>query len=358
MQIKTIIKTGALVACLSVGLQALATSSLVLDKGADIHKSGKVKSLDTKPKAKSGVKVLNVANANRVDVTIDGKAFTSYRWVDSVYKPVLWPIYSPAGEPITRGWPMAPRSGERIDHPHHVGHWFNHGDVNGHDFWNNSNHIGPEHKGPFGKIVHRKVESCTGGAAKGTLVIDADWLDKDGKPMLIERATFVFTKVTASKYTITRSSVLTAVNGPVLFRDNKEGMFALRLCRELEQPSLKPEVYTDAQGVATSVPVLNNEGVTGRYISSAGVKGDSVWGTRANWVKMAGQIKGKSTAVTISDDAKNPGSPTYWHARGYGLFSANPLGEAVFSNGAKRLDFQLRKGQSRTFKFTITVENN
>ena len=30
---------------------------------------------------------------------------------------------------------IEPKTGERIDHPHHMGHWFNYGDVNGLDFW-------------------------------------------------------------------------------------------------------------------------------------------------------------------------------------------------------------------------------
>lgn len=39
-----------------------------------------------------------------------------------------------SGKVITRGYPMNPRPFERMDHPHHVGLWFNFGDVNGLDF--------------------------------------------------------------------------------------------------------------------------------------------------------------------------------------------------------------------------------
>ena len=88
--------------------------------------------------ASSGVEVKVNEAAKRVDVTIDGKPFTSYIWPDTLKKPVLYPIRTANGTLVTRGFPLDPRKGERVDHPHHVGLWLNHGDVNGLDFWNNS----------------------------------------------------------------------------------------------------------------------------------------------------------------------------------------------------------------------------
>ena len=87
----------------------------------------------------------------QVAVTVDGKPFTAYIYPGPAVlkKPVLYPIMSAGGNFITRGWPLDPRPNERTDHPHHVGMWFNYGDVNGHDFWNNSNDISPSFKGPF-----------------------------------------------------------------------------------------------------------------------------------------------------------------------------------------------------------------
>ena len=66
---------------------------------------------------------------------------------------------------------------------------------------------------------------------------------------------------------------------------------ATRLARELEHPSDKPEIFTDASGKATPVAQLNNDGVTGKYRSSEGKEGDAVWGTRGRWVNLIGKIK-------------------------------------------------------------------
>lgn len=60
-------------------------------------------------------------------------------------------------------------------------------------------------------------------------------------------------------------------------------------------------------------------------------------------------------SIAIIDHPKNINYPTYWHARGYGLFAANPLGAKVFSNGKQTLNYKLTKGQSVTFRYRIVV---
>ncbi len=154
---------------------------------------------------------------------------------------------------------------------------------------------------------------------------------------------------------IARITTLTAHGQAVSFKDNKEGMLGIRVARELEHQSDKPEIFTDASGIATSVPTLNNEGVTGMYRSSAGIEGDDVWGTRGNWVNLSGEIQGEKVSLAIIDHPENPGYPTYWHARGYGLFAANTLGQKAMSEGKEELNFKLADGESVTFRYRIIV---
>jgi hypothetical protein len=247
---------------------------------------------------------------------------------------------------------MDPRAGERVDHPHHVGMWFNYGDVNGFDFWNNSNDVSG-HGGPFGTIKHEKVISAKGGNTQGELTVEATWQKPDGTVMLTEQTTFIFTG-NATDRAVERRTTLTA-KGDVSFKDNKEGVVGIRLARQLEHPTTKPEVFTDASGKATSVPQMNNEGVTGHYISSEGKEGDDVWGTRGKWVILNGTINKELVSMVILDNPKNVGYPTYWHARGYGLFAANPLGQNALSNGKETLNFKLPAGQSVTFSYKVLI---
>ncbi|MEN2283078.1 PmoA family protein [Algoriphagus sp. SE2] len=290
----------------------------------------------------------------KIDVLVDGKLFTSFIYPDTLDKPVLFPINTSEGTTITRGWPLAPRPGERFDHPHHIGLWFNYGDVNGLDFWNNSYAIPADKKSNYGHIVLSKINSISSSGSRGQLEVTQEWKNEAGETLLEENTTFIFT-ADGSDRSIERISILTAINGPVSFTDNKEGMLAIRVARELEHPSTKPELFTDASGKVTDVPTMNNEGITGMYTSSNGNKGDDVWGTRGDWVELAGKIGQEPISVIIYDHPGNVGYPTYWHARGYGLFAANPLGQKAMSEGKEELNYKLEDGQSMTFKFKVDI---
>jgi hypothetical protein len=292
----------------------------------------------------------------RVDILIDGKPFTSYIYPDGIKKPALYPLRTSDGALVTRGWPLDPRPGERVDHPHHVGMWLNYGNVNGLDFWNNSTDIPAEKRDHYGTVKHRSVNKMQADNDKAVLEVTADWQKPDGTNLLREDTRYIFSGK-GNMRTIERITTLTALKEDVAFNDNKEGVIGIRLARELEHPSNKPEVFTDASGKATNVPKLNNEGVTGRYRSSEGKEGDDVWGTRGKWVNLNGVIDSKHVSLVILDHPKNVGYPTYWHARGYGLFAANPLGQKEFSKGKEVLDFKLPAGKSVTFRYKVLINS-
>ena len=291
----------------------------------------------------------------RVDVLVDGKPFTAYIYptTTTLKKPTLYPLRTASGKLVTRGWPLEPRPGERVDHPHHVGLWFTYSDVNGLDFWNNSDAIPAARAPKMGTIVHRAVRRAEGGS-QGVLEVTAEWVDHEGKALLREDTRFVFRAADGMRG-VDRITTLTALSQPVTFADEKDGLLGLRVARSLEQPSTTAEVFTDANGHATTVPLLNNDGVTGRYKSSEGLEGDSVWGTRGRWTMLSGVVEGEPVTLALLDHPKNVGFPTFWHARGYGLFAANPLGRKAFTNGKEQLNLRLAPGESTTFRHRVLI---
>ena len=293
--------------------------------------------------------------ARRVDVAIGGQPFTSYVWPERLRKPVLYPLRSAKGTLVTRGWPFDPRPGERVDHPHHVGLWFDYGNVNGIDFWNNSDALKPDDAAKMGTVVHRRVVEAKSGGDSGRLVTEMDWIGPGDVVLLHERAEFVF-RGDAGGRSVERVTTLTAGDRRVVFNDNKEGLFGMRVARQLEHPSKQAEVFTDASGKATAVPVLNNSGVTGSYLTSEGKKGDDAWGTRGRWTTLTGTIGDEALTLAILDHPKNPGFPTYWHARGYGLFAANPLGSSVLGDGkGPVLNLTLEAHGSTSFRYRVVI---
>ena len=120
-------------------------------------------------------------------------------------------------------------------------------------------------------------------------------------------------------------------------------------------PNDKAIKLSDGKGGIVEVEKPDNSKVTGDYLSSENITGEEVWGTRAKWMKLFGEIEGESVAIFIYDHPDNVGYPTYWHARGYGLFAANTLGQKAMSKGENELNFKLEPGQSTTFKYRVAI---
>jgi len=304
--------------------------------------------------AQARVQVVPDEAHRKVDVTVDGKPFTSYIWPITLKKPVLYPLRSAKGTVVTRGFPLDPHPGERADHPHHVGLWFNHGDVNGFDFWNNSDAIPAAQAPKMGTIVHQKVVEAKSGSGQGSLTVESEWKKPDGSTLLKERTEFVF-RADGTSRTIDRVTTLTALGEKVVFNDNKEGVIGLRVARGLEQPTTQADTFLDANAKPAPAKVVDNTGVSGQYTSSEGLKGDAVWGTRGRWTMLTGTVDAEPVTLAILDHPGNPGFPTYWHARGYGLFAANPMGEKVFTEGKKSFDLTIQPGASVVFHHRIAI---
>lgn len=291
----------------------------------------------------------------QIDVLYNGKVLTAYCYYDSVMKPVLFPVNTVSGVTVTRGYPLEPRAGERVDHPHHMGLWLNYQDVEGLDFWNNSTAISYERRPRYGTIYHDKVIRKKASGDKAMLEVQALWKNHDKELLLTETTKYQFA-VKGNDFIIDRTTSLKASAGrDIPMHDIKDGFLAIRVARELELPTDGESAkVVDPNGGVKEVK-LNNEGVSGNYVSSEGLEGNDVWGTRATWVTLTGRKNDKDVSITIIDHPDNPGYPAYWHARGYGLFAVNPLGQASFSDGKNRLNLEIKKDESVTFRYRIVI---
>ena len=288
---------------------------------------------------------------NKVEVYIEGKLFTAFLYPNNMEKQTLYPIINAHGKYITRGFPFEPRSFERTDHPHHVGYWFNFGDVNGLDFWNNSYAIKPADKPKYGTIKFIKIVSIQ--PKKGQLVTSSKWVDYNNTVLLTEESSFTFAGKGLYR-SIERSTKLTAQQ-EIKFTENKEGLIGLRLDRSFEEPATVAETFLDANGNETKIPVLNNEGVNGIYRNKEGYKGPDVWGKRSSWVALRAKKDNEIVTIVLLDHPNNPNYPAWSHARGYGLFAMNNLGGRAFDKNASPVLIILQAGQSVVFKHKLII---
>jgi hypothetical protein len=98
-----------------------------------------------------------------------------------------------------------------------------------------------------------------------------------------------------------------------------------------------------------------------RYLNSNGDQlEEGVWGKRAEWVRLQGEKDGKKYGIVIFNHPKSTNSPTWWHARGYGCFSVNPLGQLDFEKAHKAADpkpynLVIKKGQKAPFIYRVLL---
>lgn len=274
---------------------------------------------------------------DRISVTIDGKPFTEFFFGPEAPKPYLHPLRSASGVIVTRRFPMEKLAGETTDHPHHRGLWFTHGDVNGIDFWMNE----PGDKRPnVGRVVLNKIVEAKSGDRSGAISAVFDWRGPDGKKLIEESRTMVFHSDPALRM-VDFDPTLTALE-KVKFGDTKEGTFALRVASGLEAP-------------ARNSPA--NPPRTGKMVDAEGREGESqVWGKRAPWVDVYGEVDGEKLGIAILDHPSNPRFPTFWHCRAYGLCAANIFGMHDFLND-KTQDgsLTLNPGEKLRLRYRVIV---
>ncbi len=264
--------------------------------------------------------------AGKVEIFIKGQPFTTY-YYEGFNKPIFFPLRASSGTVVTRGYPMmSDIPGEARDHPHHKGLWFTHGDVNGIDFW------GEDPKS--GKIVHREFKNFKEGKKIGILESENEWVLPDGKVVLKELREVTIHSLPGVRIMDFRFK-LTPVETPVKFGDTKEGTFGIRLA----QP------FSDKEG--------------GRMENSRGGVGESqCWGKQAEWVNYTARIKNETVGVAIFDHPRSFRHPTYWHARGYTLFAANPFGlHDFYDDKTKDGSHTLNKGESLIFRYRVHIHS-
>jgi hypothetical protein len=179
------------------------------------------------------------------------------------------------------------------------------------------------------------------------------WTTGSGQDILEQKTRYVFS-VHKDERIIDLIVTLHALDR-VVFHDDKEGLLGIRVARFLESAGEKGGTFSDANGRPTEVPASNLPGATGVYLTSEGKQGDQAWGTRGRWCALTGNTAGQVITIAIFDHPGNPNYPTYWHARGYGLFAANPLGQHIFDTKAPQLDYTVEKNQNVTFTYRILL---
>ncbi len=287
----------------------------------------------------TGADVQLKRSPHQIDVSIDGKPFTTYYFDPEMAKPYLMPLRTASGAIVTRDFPVrndVSKGNPKAPsfEPHQRPLYFGHGDVDGLDFWQEpvfDRYYSDHGHQAYGHMVLKSVEEAASQGDAATVRARFTLNDPNNRVVAEETQSFTFRGDSRTR-TIDCEFILYATNGPLDIGDTKEGTFGIRLAPELSAPH-------------------------GRMINSKGAEGEkAIWGKPADWVDYEGVISGKPVGIAVFDSPSSFRHPTTWHARAYGLFAANPFGIREFTRDpTKDGSWTVPEGKSVMFRYRVLI---
>jgi hypothetical protein len=274
-----------------------------------------------------------------IDVLVGGKLFTTYYFDPKIAKPYFQPLRSAQGTIVTRDFPngdtVPPQHLKDPDlEPHQRPMDFGHGNVDGIDFWGEAAFPKWSDDSVFGRTVFHKLLEMRSGPESAVLRADFNLDGPRGRVIAEETQSYTFRGDQRNRIIDCEFVIIANHGAPVTMGDTKEGTFEIRLAKALNSPP---------------ADMVNSKGAHGEK---------EIWGKRADWVDYDGTVDGEQVGVAIFDSPHSFRHPTYWHARAYGLFAANPFGIREFTNDPKKDgSWTVEQGHSLTFRYRVLIHH-
>jgi hypothetical protein len=256
--------------------------------------------------------------SDRVRVEINGQPFTEYVFGDGASRPYCYPLFAADGTAMTRDFPMKTTPGEETDHPWHRSLWFAHSMANNIDFWNEGHGDAGHSPEIKGRIVQDQLLATNSGNI-GILRTRNRWVTPDERIICRDERILRFQATTETRIMDFEVTIQALPNKPLVMGDNKDGTMAMRLAQWMTMPHKSQSQGTHVAGA-------------GHIVTSTGFRDNDAWGKRADWCDYFAEHNGQTYGVAIFDHPHNPRHPTWWQARDYGLFGANPFGQHDYEN--------------------------
>ncbi|NIA12541.1 MAG: hypothetical protein GWP08_00575 [Nitrospiraceae bacterium] len=247
---------------------------------------------------------------DRVDVTVDGKLFTSYKFPHTQKYPYFFPVNGPAsGESVT--------TETSEPYPHHHSLFFACDRVNGGNYWQDVNERGQIlSQGPA--IVE----------AKGTSVSFTDeclWDRPDKEPVIRDTRRITIAAPSETLRLIDFEITLKALDDIRILKTN-HSLFSARM--------------TPALNVLSGGAIVNAEGKRNP---------EEAHGVESAWCDYSGARDGVDEGLAIFQHADNRWFPAKWFLRDYGFMSPTNM------NWIEGDRLKLAEGETWTMKYRVVV---
>lgn len=256
-------------------------------------------------------KITAVKVGSKINVTIDGKYFTSY-----ICSPdEKYPFFYPVNGPLSGGSVTSMRNGE---YPHHSSLFFGCDKVNGGNYWQE----GLER----GRIISVNAEILNEGGDTVVITDECIWSRPGAISPVKESRKFVITAPSATVRLIDAEITMEMLIDVTIQKTN-HSLFSGRMAADLS--------------VKNGGTLVNAEGESGEK---------ATFGKASPWMDFSGKRGDVVEGMAILQHPSNPWYPSPWFTRDYGFFSPTPM---YWPKDDK--ETVLKKGEKLVLRYRVIV---
>ena len=258
-----------------------------------------------------GARITAVKCGSRIDVSIDGKFFTSYIFAENEKYPFFFPVNGPlTGASVT--------SMRNAEYPHHSSLFFGCDQVNGGNWWQE----GLER----GRIISVNAEVVKQGGDTAIITDECIWSRPGAVSPVKDRRKYIITAPSKDVYQIEVEIVMEMLTDVRILKTN-HSLFSARMAADLS--------------------VRNG----GTMINAEGLKGEKeTFGKKSAWMDYYGRRGSVVEGLAIIQHPSNPWYPSPWFTRDYGFMSPTPV---YWPENEKDMFF--KKGTVLTLRYLVLV---
>jgi len=256
-------------------------------------------------------KITAVKVGSKINVTIDGKYFTSYIFANDE----KYPFFYPVNGPLSGGSVTSMRNGE---YPHHSSLFFGCDLVNGGNYWQE-------------------------GLERGRIIsVNAEILKEGGDTVIISDECIWSRPGAVSPVKDSRRIIITAPSATVRQMDVEITMEML-----IDVSIRKTNHSLFSARMAADLSVKNG----GTMVNAEGAKGEKeTFGKPSPWIDFYGKRGEATEGLAILQHPSNPWYPSPWFTRDYGFISPTPMFWP--ENGKETF---MKKGQTLQLRYRVLV---
>jgi hypothetical protein len=263
------------------------------------------------PLTTNAAKITAARTGNRIDVTINGKFFTSYHFPENEKYPFFYPVNGPvSGGSVT--------SMRNSVYPHHSSLFFGCDLVNGGNYWQE----GLER----GRIISVNAQVKQQGGDTAVITDECIWSRPGALSPIKDTRKYIITAPSESITQIDVEITMETLMDVTILKTN-HSLFSARMAADLAVTS------------------------GGTMINAEGLKGEKeTFGKASPWIDFYGKRGPAIEGLAIMQHPQNPWYPSPWFTRDYGFMSPTPMYWPVNDK-----DTKLSKGSVLKLKYRVLV---